>query len=69
MKRLDIYKEQGLLIVERTNEFGTTFRKQFETTKKMLDYLDVYKDTGKVSEYQITIEKELRPIVTNHFNC
>jgi hypothetical protein len=68
MKFLSIFRTDEGIIVERRNEFGTNFKSVFETTKGMLECLDVYKSTGKISEYQLNVSNEFWATVINYLN-
>ncbi|MGE6756250.1 hypothetical protein ACQKFO_22945 [Rossellomorea sp. NPDC071047] len=67
-KTLTISREDNGIVVERKNEFGTPFKKVFETEKGMLDYLDVYKSTDTIAEYQLHVSEEFWSLVINHIN-
>lgn len=67
-KILSVFRTEEGIIVERKNEFGTPFKKVFESEGHMLDYLGVYKTTGAIADYQLNVSDEFRSLVTNHFN-
>jgi hypothetical protein len=67
-KKLSVFRTDEGIIVERENEFGTAFKKVFETEKGMLDYLDVYKSADTIADYQLHVSEEFWSLVINHFN-
>jgi hypothetical protein len=68
MKILSVYRTDKGIIVDRKNEFGTSFVKEFETVEAMIEYLDTYKQTGKIDEYQLNIANEFWTTVINFIN-
>lgn len=68
MKILSIYRTAEGIIVERRNEFGTKFEKAFETVEGMLEYLDTYKQTGVIDQYQLNISNEFWSTVIKFIN-
>lgn len=68
MKLLSVYRTSEGIIVERKNEFGTKFKSVFETTDAMLEHLDVYKSTGKITEYELNVSNEFWGLVINHLS-
>lgn len=65
MKFLSVFRTDEGIIVERKNEFGTRFKKVFETVESMLEYIDTYKQTGKIDEYELNISNEFWAMVIN----
>jgi hypothetical protein len=68
VKILSVYRTDEGIIVDRKNEFGTSFEKAFDTVEGMLEYLDTYKQTGKIDEYQLNISNEFWSTVINFIN-
>lgn len=68
MKTLSVFRTEEGIIVERKNEFGTIFKSIFETTTGMLENLEVYKNTGKLDEYELDVSNEFWAIVINFIN-
>lgn len=68
MKTLSIFRTDEGIIVERKNEFGTQYKSVFETVEEMLEYLDVYKQLGKISDYELNVSNEFWDIVINYIN-
>jgi hypothetical protein len=67
-KTLTIFRDNDDIVVERKNQFGTAFKKVFETEKGMLDYLEVYKSTDTIADYQLHVSEEFWSLVINHIN-
>lgn len=65
MKILSVYRTDEGIIVERKNEFGTRFEKIFDTVEGMLEYIDTYKQTGKIDEYELNVSNEFWSTVIN----
>lgn len=67
-KKLSIFRTPEGIVVERRNQFGAKFESVFETENGLKEYLDVYKSTGAIADYQLNVSDEFRSLVTNHFN-
>ncbi|MHA7139839.1 hypothetical protein ACRTEV_21645 [Rossellomorea arthrocnemi] len=67
-KSLSVFRTDEGIIVERENEFGTAFKKVFESETGMLEYLDVYKSTDTIADYQLHVSEEFWSLVINHIN-
>lgn len=65
MKTLSIFRTADGITVERKNQFGTTFKKVFETEEGMLEYLSTYKTTGAIDEYEMKVSEEFWTLVIN----
>lgn len=68
MKLLSIFRTDEGVIVERKNEFGTRFKSVFETPEAMLEYLDGYKRTGEIAEYELNVSNEFWGVVILHLS-
>lgn len=66
MKKLKIYKENGEFVVERVNQFGTSFKRAFITEEGLKEGLDAYHPV--MHEYEIEASSDVWALVINHLN-
>jgi hypothetical protein len=67
-KTLSIFRNEEGIIVVRKNQFGAEFKSIFETENGLKEYLDVYKSTSAIADYQLDVSDEFWPLVINHLN-
>ncbi|MCM3405939.1 hypothetical protein [Cytobacillus oceanisediminis] len=65
MKKLKMYKENGEFVIERVNQFGTSFKRSFITEEGFQEGLDSY--NWVIHEYDIEVSDNLRDLVVKRF--
>lgn len=66
MKTLKIYKQDDEFVLERINQFGTSFKSAFITADGLKEALDYYK--WVIHEYQIVAAEDVWALVVNHLS-
>lgn len=65
MKKLKIYKEKGEFVIERVNQFDTSFKRFYLTEEGLIEGLDAFRPV--LHEYNIVPSDDVRQIVTSYF--
>lgn len=66
MKQLSIFRTDEGIVLERENEFRANFKRAFATENGLLEALEVYRTTGILDEYELTVSKELQPLLIRY---
>ena len=66
VKKLDIYVEESLYVIERIDQFGHPTKRFFETTDGLKEGL--YACGSVIDEYEINVSENLWPFIINALN-
>lgn len=66
MKKLKVYEENGEFVLERVNQFGTSFKRSFITEEGLKEGLDSYRPV--IHEYEIEASEDVWALVINHLS-
>lgn len=66
MKTLKVYLQDNEFVIERINQFGTSFKRRFLTKQGLKEGLDAYNPV--IHEYKIEISEDVWELVIHHIS-